>query len=145
MVARGRMESIRGFELVERFAGVGEWRHRHNGLTVLTCPTPVAPVVGFGVVYRVGSRHEVAGHTGATHILEHLIFKGSERFNGASGTEAGLGIGELRLAHRQRVGLVDQPTSGRQPIRSDAGGQRMKRGRNAGRRPAHPRPGVHRQ
>ena len=45
-------------------------------------------MVGFGVVYRVGSRNEVPGHTGATHILEHLMFKGSERFNRASGTEA---------------------------------------------------------
>jgi zinc protease len=48
----------------------------------------VAPVVGFGIVYRVGSRHELPGHTGATHILEHLMFKGTERFNRDNGTEA---------------------------------------------------------
>ena len=78
------------FELVEREGGVGEWRHRENGLRVLTAPTPVAPVVGFGVVYRVGSRHELPGHTGATHILEHLMFKGTERFNRERGTEIAL-------------------------------------------------------
>lgn len=75
------------FELVESLDGVREWRHRSNGLTVLVCPTPVAPVVSFGVVYRVGSRHEGAGHTGATHLLEHLMFKGTERFNRERGTE----------------------------------------------------------
>ncbi len=75
------------FEAVERVGRVSEWRHRGNGLTVLVCPTPVAPVVGFGVVYRVGSRHEVPGHTGATHILEHLMFKGTDRYNRDRGTE----------------------------------------------------------
>jgi len=76
-----------GFELVERVNGVSEWRHGGNGLRVLCCPTPVAPVVGFGVVYRVGSRYEATGQTGATHILEHLMFKGSLLFNRERGTE----------------------------------------------------------
>ncbi len=76
------------FEKVQSEGGVTEWRHQENGLTVLTAPTPVAPVVGFGIVYRVGSRHELPGHTGATHILEHLMFKGTERFNRDIGTEA---------------------------------------------------------
>jgi zinc protease len=75
------------FEKVENERGVTEWRHRSNGLTVVTAPTPVAPVVAFGVVYRVGSRHELPGHTGATHILEHLMFKGTARFNRDLGTE----------------------------------------------------------
>ncbi len=81
------MTTLENFELVERLDGASEWRHRGNGLTVLVWPTPVAPVVGFGVVYRVGSRHEVPGHTGATHILEHLMFKGSKKFNRELGTE----------------------------------------------------------
>jgi zinc protease len=76
------------FEKVDTEGGVTEWRHVGNGMTVLTVPTPVAPVVAFGIVYRVGSRHELPGHTGATHILEHLMFKGTERFNRDNGTEA---------------------------------------------------------
>ena len=44
------------------------------------------PVVAFQVTYRVGSRNEGAGLTGATHLLEHLMFKGSERFNRDLGT-----------------------------------------------------------
>ncbi len=75
------------FILEDRFESISEWRHRGNGLTVLVCPTPVAPVVGFAVVYHVGSRHEVAGQTGATHMLEHLMFKGSQSFNAERGTE----------------------------------------------------------
>ena len=75
------------FEKVGSERGVTEWKHRGNGLRALVAPTPVAPVVGFGVVYRVGSRHEVSGHTGATHILEHLMFKGTKRYNSELGTE----------------------------------------------------------
>ena len=75
------------FEMIDREGGVSEWRHRVNGLQVLLLPTPVAPVVAFGIVYRVGSRHERPGHTGATHILEHLMFKGTRRFNRERGTE----------------------------------------------------------
>ena len=75
------------FTLEDKFESISEWRHRGNGLTVLTVPTPVAPVVGFSVVYRVGSRHEVAGHTGATHMLEHLMFKGSQSYNAERGTD----------------------------------------------------------
>ena len=75
------------FEGIERVDGYSLWRHRGNGLKVVTLATPVAPVVSFGVVYGVGSRHEVSGHTGATHLLEHLMFKGTERYNRERGTE----------------------------------------------------------
>ena len=46
----------------------------------------VAPVATFCVVYHVGSRNEAVGHTGATHLLEHLMFKGTPEFNRESGT-----------------------------------------------------------
>lgn len=75
------------FELIERQGGVSEFRLLNNDLSVLVAPTAVAPVATLGVVYRVGSRDEVAGHTGATHMLEHLMFKGTERFNRNRGTE----------------------------------------------------------
>ena len=31
----------------------------------------------------MGSRNEAIGYTGATHLLEHMMFKGSRRFNKA--------------------------------------------------------------
>ncbi len=66
--------------------GVEEYRHRTNGLTALLVPEGAAPVVAFQVTYRVGSRNEGAGLTGATHLLEHLMFKGTDRFNRELGT-----------------------------------------------------------
>ncbi len=54
---------------------------RSNGLQVLLLQETSAPVVTFMITYRVGSRNESGGLTGATHFLEHLMFKGSKNFN----------------------------------------------------------------
>ncbi len=70
-----------GFTLVKSLGGIDEYRLDSNGLTVLLAPDHSAPVVTYQVTYRVGSRNEVTGTTGATHILEHLMFKGSDNFN----------------------------------------------------------------
>ncbi len=78
---------MHGFERRDEINGIREWRLPSNGLTVLSLATPVAPVATFCVVYKVGSRNEVTGQTGATHLLEHLMFKGTERFNRSRGTE----------------------------------------------------------
>jgi zinc protease len=74
-----------GFTHVRSLAGIEEYRLDSNGLTVLLVPDHSAPVVTFEVTYQVGSRNEVTGTTGATHILEHMMFKGSEAFNDARG------------------------------------------------------------
>jgi len=74
------------FELVREKAGFREYRLRSNGLSVLLLQNRVAPVVTFAIVYHVGSRNEAVGHTGATHLLEHLMFKGTPEFDRAKGT-----------------------------------------------------------
>jgi zinc protease len=74
------------FTRVRESGGITEYRLDANGLQVLLLPQAAAPVVAFMVTYRVGSRNERAGLTGATHLLEHLMFKGTERFNKADGT-----------------------------------------------------------
>jgi zinc protease len=69
-----------GVEFVVEEDGVREYR-LSNGLKVLLVENRVAPVVTFLVLYRVGSRNEAVGHTGATHLLEHMLFKGTPTFN----------------------------------------------------------------
>jgi len=76
---------VAGFSYVKSLAGIDEYRLDSNGLDVLLVPDHSAPVVTFIVTYHVGSRNEVIGTTGATHLLEHLMFKGSEHYNDAKG------------------------------------------------------------
>ncbi|MCU0936526.1 MAG: insulinase family protein, partial [Gammaproteobacteria bacterium] len=49
-----------------------------NGLRVLVKPDRRAPVVVSQVWYRVGSSYEHDGITGLSHMLEHMMFKGTE-------------------------------------------------------------------
>ena len=49
-----------------------------NGLKLILLEDHKAPVVVFQLYYRVGSRNERLGHTGLSHILEHIMFKGTE-------------------------------------------------------------------
>ena len=74
------------FEFVKTSGGIEEYRLKANGLQVLLLPVAAAPVATFMVTYRVGSRNERAGLTGATHLLEHLMFKGTDRYNKEAGT-----------------------------------------------------------
>ncbi len=50
-----------------------------NGLTVLLAENHAAPVATCWVGYRVGVRNERPGITGASHWVEHMTFKGTER------------------------------------------------------------------
>lgn len=51
-----------------------------NGLKVILQEEHKAPVVTFQVWYRVGSRNEVTGKTGLSHLTEHMMFKGTKKF-----------------------------------------------------------------
>ncbi len=51
-----------------------------NGLTVLTKAVRTSPIVASVMWYRVGARNESLGRTGTSHFLEHMLFKGTERF-----------------------------------------------------------------
>ena len=75
-----------GVEFVTEDEGVREYRLA-NGLKLLLVENRVAPVVTFLVLYRVGSRNEAVGHTGATHLLEHMLFKGTPTFNKERNTQ----------------------------------------------------------
>ena len=70
---------------------ISEYRLDSNGLTVLLLPDHSAPAVTMMVTYHVGSRNESYGTTGATHLLEHLMFKGTRDHN----QEAGNGYDQL--------------------------------------------------
>lgn len=50
-----------------------------NGLRVLVKPDHRAPVVVFMVWYQVGSMDELPGATGLAHVLEHMMFKGTQK------------------------------------------------------------------
>ncbi len=51
-----------------------------NGLKIIVKPDHRAPVVISQVWYKVGSSYETGGTTGVSHVLEHMMFKGTQKY-----------------------------------------------------------------
>ncbi|MCU7834532.1 MAG: insulinase family protein [gamma proteobacterium symbiont of Taylorina sp.] len=51
-----------------------------NGLKIIVKPDHRAPVVISQVWYKVGSSYESGGTTGVSHVLEHMMFKGTKTY-----------------------------------------------------------------
>src|SRR5215813_6592885 len=75
------------FNKITEYDGITEYKLDSNDLKLLLAPRRAAPVVAFMVLYRVGSRNEAVGYTGSTHLLEHMLFKGTPTYNKHNGTQ----------------------------------------------------------
>jgi len=76
------------FSLVSLSAGAAEIKLPYeqftlgNGLRVVVHEDRKAPVVAVSIWYHVGSKDEPEGRTGFAHLFEHLMFNGSENYDG---------------------------------------------------------------
>lgn len=68
-----------------------------NGLVVLSETLPGVRSAAVGLWVRTASAHEPVGQMGISHLLEHMVFKGTER----------RGARELALALEERGGSLD--------------------------------------
>ncbi|RYZ04940.1 MAG: insulinase family protein, partial [Comamonadaceae bacterium] len=50
-----------------------------NGMTLIVKPDRRAPTVAHMLWVRVGAMDEVDGATGIAHVLEHMLFKGTDK------------------------------------------------------------------
>lgn len=67
-----------GVTKVTTVEGISEYRLA-NGLRVILFPDPTKSNITVNATYMVGSRHEGYGETGMAHLLEHLLFMGTDR------------------------------------------------------------------
>lgn len=61
------------------FGGTEEYT-LENGLKVIIIEDHKVPIATFQIWYRVGSRDEITGKTGLSHLLEHMMFKGTHKY-----------------------------------------------------------------
>ena len=81
-VPAGASTTVRRDEGTERIADGDSLVYRTvlpGGLRVITESLPTVRSASFGIWAGVGSRDEDLRHAGATHYLEHLLFKGTAR------------------------------------------------------------------
>ena len=66
-----------------------------NGLTLIVCERPEAPVFSFYTLVDAGSADDPQGASGLAHMFEHIAFKGTDRdrHNELSGGEGRAGQG----------------------------------------------------
>jgi len=64
-----------------------------SGVRVVTEAVPSVRSVALGLWVRTGSRDEQAGQEGLSHFLEHLLFKGTERYSAIEISERFDGMG----------------------------------------------------
>lgn len=76
---------VPGITFIREAGGIEEYQLKKNGMRILLAKNDSAPVAGAMVTYHVGSVNEATGYTGATHLLEHLMFKGAEKFHPKKG------------------------------------------------------------
>ncbi|MEZ6094393.1 MAG: pitrilysin family protein [Pirellulaceae bacterium] len=67
-----------GIEQITEIEGITEYK-LDNGIPVLIFPDNSKPNFTVNMTIMVGSRHEGYGETGMAHLLEHMLFKGTER------------------------------------------------------------------
>jgi zinc protease len=64
-----------------------------NGLSVLLAPDSTSPTASVWVWYRVGSKNEHPGITGASHWVEHMLFQGTPKYGKGEIDRAVVGVG----------------------------------------------------
>ncbi|NNE43186.1 MAG: insulinase family protein [Gemmatimonadetes bacterium] len=69
--------------------------HLDNGLTLLVVENHESPTIGLATAFSVGSAEERPGVGGVSHILEHMLFKGT--------TEVGTSDWEAEKVHHDRL------------------------------------------
>ena len=86
-----------------------------NGLTLVVCERPEAPVFSFYTHVDVGADREYPGITGLAHMFEHMAFKGTETIGTTNYPEEKLAIEKLEAAYqaydlerRKEVGRDDK-------------------------------------
>ena len=74
------------FKFIRQSGDILEYQLSANVLQVLLKEDHSSPVVTVMVTYRVGSREETEDRRGSAHLLEHMMFKGTARYQKQKGT-----------------------------------------------------------
>ena len=125
--ARSRVGADETAGARERFGDQHSVREVHAAerATVVLSEEHATPTVAIDVVYHVGSKNELVGHTGFAHMFEHVMFTGSghvpyglhDKFTeGVGGSNNGRPASTGRATTRPIQRTIWRPRSGSRPI-----------------------------
>src|SRR5690348_13347783 len=85
-----------------------------NGLTVIVCERPEAPVFSFFTMVDAGSVQDPKGESGLAHMFEHMAFKGSQRIGTTDYAKEKIALAEVEKAY-DAFDREDRKETGRDP------------------------------
>ena len=80
-----------------------------NGLTVIVCERPEAPVFSFFTHVDAGSVQDPMGKTGLAHMFEHMAFKGTETIGTRDAAGEKVALQKVEDAYAAYIAERDQP------------------------------------
>jgi predicted Zn-dependent peptidase len=85
-----------------------------NGLTVILCERPEAPVFSFYRVVDAGSANDPGGESGLAHMFEHIAFKGTEEIGTTDYADEKVALADVEKAyaaydHEKRLPIGSDP------------------------------------
>jgi predicted Zn-dependent peptidase len=70
-----------------------------NGLTVIVCERPEAPVFSFFTLVDAGDAQDPSGESGLAHMFEHMAFKGTNRLGTTDYAKEKLALDKVEAAY----------------------------------------------
>ena len=84
-------------------------RKLDNGLTVIVCERPEAPVFSFFTHVDAGSVQDPMGKTGLAHMFEHMAFKGTDAIGTRDAAGEKVALQKVEDAYAAYIAERDQP------------------------------------
>jgi predicted Zn-dependent peptidase len=81
-----------------------------NGLTVIVCERPEAPVFSFFTLVDTGSAQDPQGKTGLAHMFEHMAFKGTDTIGTKDYTAEKVALAKIEIAYAAYISERDKTT-----------------------------------
>src|SRR5205807_9158245 len=81
----------------------------NNGLTVVICERPEAPVFAFFTHVDAGSVQDPMGKTGLAHMFEHMAFKGTDKIGTTDYPAEKEALAKVEVAYANYIAARDKP------------------------------------
>ena len=80
-----------------------------NGLTIIICERPEAPVFSFFTHVDAGSVQDPMGKTGLAHMFEHMAFKGTDKIGTTDYPAEKEALAKVEVAYANYIAARDKP------------------------------------
>src|SRR5689334_24658198 len=81
-----------------------------NGLTVIICERPEAPVFSFYTHVDAGSAQDPLARTGLAHMFEHMAFKGTDKIGTTNYAAEKVALAKVEVAYAAYIAERDKRT-----------------------------------